>query len=105
MFYIVAAKVVTKEEHKVGGSQVQVKYAKLSDEQDGMQEGGECNTTLEVSNIPANMKEDYLQMYFESAKSGGCAKCVKDVTVVKPGTAHVQLTDAASESSINLMRK
>ena len=103
MFYIVAAKVVTKEEHKVGGSQVQVKYAKLSDEQDGMQEGGECNTTLEVSNIPANMKEDYLQMYFENPKSGGCADCVKDITIVEPGIAHVQLIDAAGKPSMNSM--
>ena len=78
---------------------------KLSDDQDDTEEVGEGGTTLEVSNIPENMKADYLQMYFESTKSGGCAKCVKDVTVVKPGTAHVQLTDAASESSINLMRK
>ena len=78
---------------------------KLLDDQDDTEEVGEGGTTLEVSNIPENIKEDYLLMYFESAKSGGCAKCVKDVTVVKPGTAHVQLTDAASESSVNLIRK
>ena len=78
---------------------------KLLDDQDDTEEVGEGGTTLEVRNIPENMKEDYLQMYFESAISGGCAKCVKDVTVVKPGTAHVQLTDGASESSINLIRK
>ena len=103
MFYIVAAKVVAKDEHKVGGSQVQVKYAKLSDEQDVMQEAGECGSTLEVSNIPANVEGDYLQMYFENPKSGGCADCVKDITIVKPGIAHVQLTDAAGKPSMNLM--
>ena len=103
MFYIVAAKVVAKDEHKVGGSQVQVKYAKLSDEQD-VQEGGECDATLEVSDIPVNVKEDYLQMYFESPKSGGCADCVKGITMVEPGIAHVQLTDAVGKPYImNLM--
>ena len=53
---------------------------KLLDDQDDTEEVGEGGTTLEVSNIPENMKADYLQMYFESTKSGGCAKCVKDVT-------------------------
>ena len=103
MFYIVAAKVVAKDEHKLGGSQVQVKYAKLSDEQDVTQEAGEYCTALEVSNIPANMEGDYLQIYFENPKSGGCADCVKDITFIEPGIAHVQLTDAAGKPSMNLM--
>ena len=81
---------------------MQVKYAKLSDEQDVMQEGGECDTILEVSNIPANVEGDYLQMYFENPKSGGCADCVKDITIVEPGIAHIQLTDAAGKP-MNLM--
>jgi hypothetical protein len=97
--FIVAAN-VAKNEHEVGGSQVQVKFMKLSDEQD---EGDECGTVLEVSNIPANVKEDYLRMYFENPKSGGCADCVKDITIIEPGIAHVQLTDAASKPSMNLM--
>ena len=74
---------------------------KLSDDQDDTREVDECGTTLEVSNIPVDVKEDYLQMYFESQKSGGCADCVKDITIIKPGIAHVQLTDAASKSSMN----
>lgn len=97
--FIVAAN-VAKNEHKVGGLQVQVKFMKLSDEQD---EGDECGTALEVSNIPANVNEDYLQMYFENPKSGGRADCVKDITIIKPGIAHIQLTDAASKPSMNLM--
>ena len=82
---------------------MQVKYAKLSDKQDVMQEGSECGSTLEVSNIPVNVEGDYLQMYFESPKSGGCADCVKGITIVKPGIAHVQLTDAAGKPSMNLI--
>ena len=75
---------------------------KLTDDQDDTQEEGERSTTLEVSNIPVDIKEDFLQMYFENPKSGGCADCVKDITIIKPGIAHVQLTDAASKSSVHI---
>ena len=99
--YVDAADVIAKDDHKYKGSPLQVQYMKLSDDQDDTQEVGECSTTLEVSNIPKDLKEDYLQMYFESQKSGGCADCVKYITLIKPGIAHVQLTDAASKSSMN----
>ena len=75
---------------------------KLTTDQVYTQEGSETGTTLEVSNIPVDMKEDYLQMYFENPKSGGCADCVKDITIIKPGIAHIQLTDAASKPKFKL---
>ena len=102
IFYcLVAASVVAKEDHRFEGSPLQVEYIKLSGDQNGAQEGG---ATLEVSNIPLNMKEDYLRMYFENPKSGGCADCVEDVAVIEPGIAHVQLIDATSKLSMNLIK-
>ena len=75
---------------------------KLSHDKDKLQDEREpiaCDT-LEVSNVPPNVTNDYLQLYFESAsKSGGCVDCVKNITMVKPGVFHVQFTDATSKLS------
>ena len=55
--------------------------------------------TLEVSNLPSNVSEDILELYFESPKSGGCDDAVKAVTFVSPGVAQVQFSTAESEFS------
>lgn len=76
---------------------------KLSHDKNKLQDEREpivaCDT-LEVSSVPPDITKDYLQLYFEStSKSGGCADCVKNITMVKPGVFHVQFTDATSKLS------
>lgn len=48
-----------------------------------------CECTIEVRNLPPKIEPDMLEMYFESAKSGGCNESVKDVTIISPDVAHV----------------
>ena len=91
----VAADVLANESHKFGGAELHVQYWVVSQEADSKVVA--VRDTLEVSNLPSDITKDYLEFYFESPKSGGCADCVKDITMVKPGVAHVQFTDAACE--------
>ena len=80
---------------------MQLQYLKLSQchDKDKLQDEREPCDTLEVSNVSPNITKDYLQLYFESSKSGGCDDCVKNITMVKPGVFHVQFTDATSKLS------
>ena len=48
---------------------------------------------IEVANIPNQADEDYLQLYFESTRSGGCDDAVNSVMMIQPGMAHVQFHD------------
>lgn len=49
--------------------------------------------TLEVTNLPNEASEEYLELYFNSPKCGGCDDAVKSVAIVQPGMARVQFHD------------
>ena len=52
---------------------------------------------LEVSNLPSDVTEDTLELYFESPKSGGHDRAVQDISFISPGVAHVKFSDTESE--------
>ena len=56
--------------------------------------------TLEVTNIPSEADVEYLELYFDSPRSGGCSGAVKNVSMIKPGTAHVQFHDPKGKAFI-----
>ena len=72
--------------HQLNGAQLEVKFAECFHEQSTTKVSDD---TLLIRNLPKNMSEEYLQLYFESHKSGGCANGVKGVTLVEPGVATV----------------
>lgn len=90
----VAASVIAKQEHKLQGSQLQVKYVDHNQEEIMTYV---LEDTLEVNNLPSDISEDLLVLYFESPKSGGCANAVKSVTVVRPGVARIQFLSTKSK--------
>ena len=47
------------------------------------------NNVLEVKNIPSNVDEKYLQLYFRSPISGGSQDAVQECTMIGRGTAQV----------------
>ena len=63
-----------------------------------------CECTIEVRHLHPNIEPAMLEMYFESAKSGGCNESVKDVTIISPEVAHVTFhkPEGTFCSSINL---
>lgn len=91
--YTVAAAVIEKKEHKLKGSELQIKYVDI--QEDTVSNSEPVRDTLQVSNLPADMSEDILEMYFESPKSGGCVDAVKEVLLIRPGVAQIQFSTAA----------
>ena len=57
---------------------------------------------LEVSNLPEQISKEFLELYFESPKSGGCSDGVKNVTLLRPGVAKVLFSSSDSEFFNNL---
>ena len=57
---------------------------------------------LEVSNLPEQISKEFLELYFESPKSGGCSDGVKNVTLLGPGVAKVLFSSSDSEFFYNL---
>lgn len=49
--------------------------------------------TLEITSLPSIVSEEYLELYFNSSKSGGCDDEVKSIAMIQPGMAHVQFHD------------
>ena len=90
----VAANVIAKQEHKLQGSLLQVNYADHNQEE---MTTYLLDDTLEVSNLPHDVSEDLLALYFESPKSGGCADTVKSVTILRPGVARIQFSSTKGE--------
>ena len=84
---LLAAETVAKKVHKLQGVELKIKFAECVRECDS--KGDTENDTLEVRNLPKNASKDYLELYFESPKSGGCTDGVKEVRFVKPGVARV----------------
>lgn len=84
---------MAKKRHQLNGAQLEVKFAECSCEQ------GTANIaddTLVIRNLPKNMTKEYLQLYFESHRSGGCANGVKEVTLAEPGVATVCFSSPTS---------
>ena len=52
---------------------------------------------LEVRNLPEQISKEFLELYFESPKSGGCSDGVKNVTLLRPGVAKVLFSSSDSE--------
>ena len=82
------------KEHNLQGSVLQVQY--LSDYKKGETTSRFLDDTLEISNLPADISEEYLQLYFENARSGGCADAVKNISL-SAGVARIQFSTAKSE--------
>lgn len=89
----VAAEVMSKKVHKLKECVLKVKFS------DKANTTTVSDDTLEVRNFPSSVSEEYLQYYFDSPKSGGCANAVKEITLVKPGLAKVLFSSPKSESS------
>ena len=87
---------IAKQEHKLQGSKLQVKYVDHNQEE---MMTYPLDDTLEVSNLPGDVSEELLELYFESTKSGGCADAVKSITVIRPGVVRIQFSSAKSEPS------
>ena len=85
---------IAKKEHKLQGSQLQLKYVEHIQEEIMTYSSDD---TLEVSNLPSGTSEDILELYFESPRSGGYDGAVKSVAVIQPGVAHIQFTSTKSE--------
>ena len=85
-----AADVVAKKMHHLNGAELEVKFAECFHKQSTT---NIADDTLVVRNLPKNMTKEYLQLYFESHRSGGCANGVKEVTMMKPGEAQVCFTN------------
>ena len=47
------------------------------------------NSILKVSGLPSTVDEEFLEMYFESSKAGGCKDCVEECSIVSPGVASI----------------
>ena len=85
---------MTKKEHKLKGSIVQVCY--FEDNEDKT-ETDQLRDTLEVSNFPVDVSKDLVELYFENPRSGGCEGAVKSITIIGPGAAQVQFSTDTSE--------
>ena len=49
--------------------------------------------TLEITSLPSTVSEEYLELYFNSPRSGGCDDAVKNIVMIQPGMAHVHFHD------------
>ena len=67
-----------------------------------MAELSSCDTLL-ISNLPENADEFLIEMYFESAKSGGCEGAIERVHFVEPEVAQVQFKDYQGEKHFSTM--
>ena len=76
------------------GVELEMKYSKSDQELSSVEISDD---TLEVSNIPENVSKEYLELYFESPKSGGCVDGVKNVTMLRPGVAKVLFSSSRSK--------
>ena len=76
------------------GVELEMKYSKSDQELSSVEISDD---TLEVSNLPENISKEYLELYFESPKSGGCADGVKNVTMLRPGVAKVLFSSSKSK--------
>ena len=72
--------------HQLNGAELEVKFAECFRKQGTTIT---ADDTLVIRNLPNNVTKEYLQLYFESHRSGGCANGVKKVTLVKTGVAKV----------------
>ena len=85
---------MAKRPQKFRGVELEIKYAKCGQSLSSVEISDD---TLEVSNLPGNISEEYLQLYFENPKSGGCDDAVKSITFLRPGVAKVQFSSSESE--------
>ena len=90
----VAAGILVKKEHKLKGSIIQVCY--FEDNEDKA-ETDQLRDTLEVSNFPADVSKELVELYFENPRSGGCEGAVKSITIIGPGVAQVQFSTDTGE--------
>ena len=82
--------------HVLNGAKLEVKYSKHA-HKDSSNTTVTLDDTLQVSNLPENITEEYLEFYFHNRKSGGCEDAVKEITLVQPGVAKVVFSSAKSK--------
>ena len=80
--------------HKLNGSLLQVRYFDCDGDK---VETDQLGDTLEVRNFPASVSKEFVELYFENQKSGGCDGAVKSVTITGPGVAQVRFSSPTSE--------
>ena len=80
--------------HKIEGVNLQVK---LFCEESLPSTHSSIKDTLKVSGFPDGVSEEVLVLYFENAKSGGCADAVKEVFFPSPGVAQIQFISDTSK--------
>ena len=81
---IAAADEVVKRVHKLLDIELQVRFLQ--------EPARKPADTLEVSGLPEGISEDLIELYFENAKSGGCAGAIKSISFLGPTTACIQCT-------------
>ena len=74
--------------------ELDMKYSKSNEELISVEVSDD---TLKVSNLPEDISKEFLEFYFESPRSGGCANAVKNVTLLRPGVAKVLFSSSESE--------
>ena len=96
----VAANVMAVKDHTLQRASLKIEYMCHNQEEAGF-DYNEIQDTLEVSNLPSDVSEDILELYFDNPRSGGCEGAVKAVSLIRQGVAKVQFSSAKSELPYN----